>query len=126
VPDLLFVLDHFAKPPIASGRTQPWAQDLRCLATLPNTTCKLSGLATEADWQHWTVADLRPYADTVLDAFGPERMMFGSDWPVCTLAASYGDVLEAARDLTRHLTPAERAAIFAGTATCVPQLRLSS
>lgn len=117
VPDLLFILDHLGKPPIASGRTQPWAQDLRRVAALPNTMCKLSGLVTEADWQRWTVADLRPYAETALDAFGPARMMFGSDWPVCTLAARYSDVLDAARDLTGHLTPAERAAIFAGTAT---------
>lgn len=117
VPDLLFVLDHLGKPPIASGRTQPWAHDLQLLAALPNTMCKLSGLVTEADWQHWAVADLRPYADTALDAFGPARMMFGSDWPVCTVAASYGDVLEAARDLTGHLTPAERAAVFSDTAT---------
>jgi L-fuconolactonase len=122
VPGLLFVLDHLGKPPIASGRTRPWAEDLRRLAALPNTACKLSGLVTEADWHRWKVADLRPYADTALDAFGPARTMFGSDWPVCTLAASYGDVLEAARDLTGRLTPAERAAVFVGTATSVYRL----
>jgi L-fuconolactonase len=117
VPGLLFVLDHLGKPPIASGRVQPWAADLQHLARLPNVACKLSGLVTEADWHRWQLADLRPYADIALEAFGPARMMFGSDWPVCTLAGSYGDVLEAARDLTGHLTPAERAAVFAGTAT---------
>ena len=117
VPDLLFVLDHLGKPPIAAGRTEPWAEDLRGLAALPNTSAKLSGLVTEADWRRWQVADLRPYADAALDAFGPDRLMFGSDWPVCTLAASYPDVLAAARTLTEQLSPAEREAVFSGTAT---------
>jgi L-fuconolactonase len=80
---------------------------------------KLSGLVTEADWHGWKVADLRPYADTALEAFGPARMMFGSDWPVCTLAAGYGDVIGAARDLTAQLSAAERDAVFSGTATTV-------
>jgi L-fuconolactonase len=119
VPDLVFVLDHLGKPPIAAGRTEPWAQDLRDLAALPNTVAKLSGLVTEADWRRWQVADLRPYAEVALDAFGPARMMFGSDWPVCTLAGSYPDVLAAAQDLTAGLSPAEREAVFAGTATSV-------
>ena len=119
VPELTFVLDHLGKPPIASGRTDPWAQDLRGLAALPNTSAKLSGLVTEADWRRWQVADLRPYAEVALDAFGPARMMFGSDWPVCTLAASYPDVLAAAHDLTAGLSPAEREAVFAGTASSV-------
>ena len=123
VPDLLFVLDHLGKPAIASGRTQPWESDLRRLAALPNTAGKLSGLVTEADWTGWQVADLRPYADIALDAFGPGRLMFGSDWPVCTLAASYGEVLQAARDLTGDLSDAEREAIFAGTATRLYRLR---
>jgi L-fuconolactonase len=122
VPDLLFVLDHLGKPTIASGSTQPWDRDLRRMAALPNTACKLSGLVTEADWARWQVADLRPYADTALGAFGPGRVMFGSDWPVCTLAASYGEVLQAARDLADHLSEAERGAIFAGTATRLYQL----
>jgi L-fuconolactonase len=122
VPDLTFVLDHLGKPPIASGRTEPWAADLHRLAARPNTMAKLSGLVTEADWRQWKVADLRLYADVALDAFGPARLMFGSDWPVCTLAASYTDVLAAARDLTAGLSPAEREAVFAGTATAVYEL----
>jgi L-fuconolactonase len=122
VPDLLFVLDHLGKPPIASGSIQPWARDLRLLAGLPNTACKLSGLVTEADWSRWQVGDLRPYAEAALDAFGPARTMFGSDWPVCTLAASYGEVVEAARDLTRQLSQAERAAVFADTAASLYRL----
>jgi L-fuconolactonase len=117
VPGLRFVLDHLGKPPIAAGRTEPWHADLRGLAALPNTSAKLSGLVTEADWHRWQVADLRPYAEAALDAFGPSRLMFGSDWPVCTLAAGYPSVLEAARDLTADLSPAERDAVFCGTAT---------
>jgi L-fuconolactonase len=116
VPQLRFVLDHLGKPPIASGQTQPWARDLGRLAARPNTSAKLSGLVTEADWRHWRVADLRPYADVALDAFGPDRLMFGSDWPVCTLAGGFADVLGAARELTVQLSPAEREAVFSGTA----------
>jgi L-fuconolactonase len=122
VPGLRFVLDHLGKPPIASGRTEPWAADLRQLAALPNTSAKLSGLVTEADWHRWKVADLRPYAEAALDAFGPDRLMFGSDWPVCTLAGSYSGVLAAARELTEQLTPAEREAVFSGTAATVYRL----
>ena len=89
LPDLTFVLDHAGKPPIASGELRPWAGAVHLLAALPNTVCKLSGMVTEADWDRWSVEDLRPYADRVLDAFGPRRLMFGSDWPVCRLAATY-------------------------------------
>jgi L-fuconolactonase len=117
VPGLRFVLDHLGKPPIAAGRTEPWQTDLRALAALPNTSAKLSGLVTEADWHHWQVADLRPYAEAALEEFGPARLMFGSDWPVCTLAASYPGVLQAARDLLARLSPAEREAVFSGTAS---------
>ncbi|MDH6566219.1 L-fuconolactonase [Streptomyces sp. SAI-117] len=116
LPDLTFVLDHLGKPPIASGSLEPWASAVRGLAALPNTVCKLSGMVTEADPAAWTVDDLRPYADTVLDAFGPDRLLFGSDWPVCTLAATYGEVLEAADQLTGA---DDRAQIFEGTAVRV-------
>jgi L-fuconolactonase len=116
LPGLTFVLDHAGKPPIASGELRPWADAVRLLASLPNTVCKLSGMVTEADWGQWSVEDLRPYADTVLDAFGPRRLMFGSDWPVCRLAATYAGVVTAAQDLTAALHPAERREVFAGTA----------
>ncbi|NEA99163.1 amidohydrolase family protein [Streptomyces sp. SID13726] len=113
LPELTFVLDHLGKPPIASGALEPWATAVRTLAALPNTVCKVSGMVTEADLTSWTIDDLRPYADTVLDAFGPERSMFGSDWPVCTLGASYGEVL----DIARRLTPASaHPQVFGGTA----------
>lgn len=116
LPHLTFVLDHLGKPPIASGALEPWARSLRALASLPNTVAKLSGLVTEADWATWTPSDLRPYTDTALEAFGPDRLMFGSDWPVSGLAASYDQVVDAARALTDGLSAAERAEVFAGTA----------
>ncbi|OQD57115.1 amidohydrolase [Streptomyces phaeoluteigriseus] len=118
-PGLTFVLDHLGKPPVASGAREPWEAALRTLAALPNTVAKLSGLVTEADPATWTPADLRPYAETALDAFGPRRLMFGSDWPVCTLAAGYGRVLETARQLTGHLSADESGQVFEGTATRV-------
>jgi L-fucono-1,5-lactonase len=122
VPELSFVLDHLGKPRIAAGELEPWTTDIRALAAQPNVTCKLSGIVTEADPAAWTVADLRPYADVALDAFGPERVMFGSDWPVSTLAADYARVVESAFELTSDLTEGERGAVFAGTATRVYHL----
>jgi L-fuconolactonase len=116
VPQLTFVVDHISKPVIGEP-LEPWAGQLRELAALPNVTCKLSGMVTEAPWTTWKPADLQPYADTVLEAFGPDRVMFGSDWPVCLLAASYADVVETAETLTAGLTPTERESIFATTAT---------
>ncbi|MFJ5259937.1 amidohydrolase family protein [Streptomyces sp. NPDC088387] len=117
LPGLTFVLDHAGKPPIAAGEPEPWATSLRTLAARPNTVCKLSGLVTEADPRTWTVADLRPYTDVVLDAFGPDRLMFGSDWPVCVLAASYGEVVTATDELTADLSRDERTLVFETTAT---------
>jgi L-fuconolactonase len=122
LPRLTFVLDHLGKPPIASGALEPWASDIRDLAALPNTVCKLSGMVTEADWKEWNPQDLQPYADTVLDAFGPDRLMFGSDWPVCTLAATYAEVSRTARTLAPGLGDDERAMVFEGTAARVYRL----
>lgn len=110
------MLDHLGKPPIAAGEREPWETSLRAFAAPPNTVAKLSGLVTEAHPASWTPDDLRPYTDAALDAFGPERLMFGSDWPVCALAAGYARVCWTARELTRDLAPAERAALFEGTA----------
>ncbi|MGN9758295.1 amidohydrolase family protein [Streptomyces sp. SD31] len=118
-PGLTFVLDHLGKPPIAAGALEPWETAVRSLAALSNTVCKLSGMVTEADLASWTVDDLRPYADVVLDAFGPDRLMFGSDWPVCTLAASYGQVVATARELTGE---SDHQQIFEATATRVYDL----
>lgn len=88
-PDQPFILDHISKPPIASGGLSPWREDLAALAGHPNVSCKLSGMVTEADWGEWKPADFHPYLDAVLEAFGPDRVMIGSDWPVCTLSGDY-------------------------------------
>lgn len=123
LPGLTFVLDHVGKPPVATGELHPWADDLRALAARPNTVCKLSGLVTEADPHDWTVKDLRPYAETALDAFGPDRLMFGSDWPVCRLVATYTEVVETALVLVDGLADDERDAVLATTAERVYGLR---
>lgn len=119
LPQLTFVLDHLGKPPVAAGELEPWAGHIRALAARPNAVCKLSGLVTEAVWDSWTADTLRPYTETALDAFGSARLMFGSDWPVCRLAASYDEVVAAARRLTGDLSGNERRAVFGGTATAV-------
>ncbi|MGI5503367.1 amidohydrolase family protein [Lentzea sp. CA-135723] len=115
LPQVEFVVDHCSKPAVGSDPGE-WAELIRSLAAHENVTCKLSGLVTEADWKSWSVADLRPYFEVVLDAFGPERLMFGSDWPVCLLAASYEEWLGAAQELVSELSAGEQDAIFAGTA----------
>jgi L-fuconolactonase len=117
-----FVLDHGAKPDIASGRLEPWAALIAELARRPNVVCKLSGLVTEAG-ATWTAAQLTPYADHLLDCFGPGRLMFGSDWPVCTLAASYHEVVALARMMTSRLDQAGQEAVFADTAATAYDLR---
>jgi len=117
VPGVRLVLDHAGKPAIAAGDFAPWAAFLTELALRPNVFCKLSGLVTEADWTKWTVDGLRPYAEHVLTSFGPDRVMFGSDWPMCELAATYAEVHEAARSLTSGLSTSEQEEVFAGTAT---------
>jgi L-fuconolactonase len=116
LPLLRFVIDHIAKPPIATGVLDPWRALIAPFGELPNTWCKVSGMVTEATWPSWTVEDLRPYVDHVLDVFGTERLLFGSDWPVCLVAASYGRVLDAALELFSDLSDAQRAAIFRETA----------
>jgi L-fuconolactonase len=116
LPELRFVVDHAAKPAIVSRIREPWTKLIGQLAGLANVSCKLSGLVTEADWATWQPDDLRPYVETVVDAFGPSRLMFGSDWPVCLLAASYERVVETARELTAELTATDQARVFGGTA----------
>jgi L-fuconolactonase len=116
-PNLPLVLDHLSKPMIKAGRLDNWESDFRRAALHPNVYCKLSGMVTEADWGNWEAADLRPYVDIAIDAFGPDRCMFGSDWPVCELAASYAEVVAAIRELLEPLSPSEQASIFGDTAT---------
>jgi len=117
LPDVRFVVDHGAKPPIATGGAATWTPGIAALAAAPNVWCKLSGLVTEADWTRWAPSDLRPYVDTLLAAFGPARLMFGSDWPVCELAAGYDAVLAAAADCLAGLSAGEREQVFVGTAS---------
>lgn len=116
LPEARLVLDHAGKPPIAAGEFDEWAASIERIARHPNVFCKLSGLVTEAEWTTWQVADLRPYAEHVLTSFGPRRVMFGSDWPVCELAASYDQVATTAEDLTAALSTAERVEVFGATA----------
>jgi L-fuconolactonase len=116
LPQLTFVVDHISKPVIGEP-LELWATHLRELAALPNVTCKLSGMVTEAPRSTWKPSDLRPYADVVLESFGPDRVMFGSDWPVCLLAATYAEVARTAETLTAHLSPTEQQSVFATTAT---------
>ncbi|MBI3855633.1 MAG: amidohydrolase family protein [Planctomycetes bacterium] len=116
LPNLPMVIDHLAKPRIKDHVTEGWIEPLRAAAKFPNVHCKLSGMVTEADWKAWSVADLKPYVDAALEAFGPDRSMYGSDWPVCLLAAPYPKVFGALQELLAKLSEAERAKIFGGTA----------
>jgi L-fuconolactonase len=120
-----FVLDHGAKPDIASGQLEPWATRIAELARRPNVSCKLSGLVTEAGpGRQWLPDQIAPYVGHLVGCFGPDRLMFGSDWPVCTLAASYAEVVSLARELLgRHLGPAELEAVFARNAVTAYGLR---
>jgi len=111
-PDQLFVLDHIAKPCIKDKRYLPWAAHMRTLAGNKNVFCKVSGLVTEADWKHWTAQDFKPYLDLVFEVFGAGRLMFGSDWPVCLLAAGYDQVAQLIAGYTQQFPASEREKIF--------------
>jgi L-fuconolactonase len=115
-PKTQFVLDHLGKPPIRDGRREPWASQLRELALRPNVVCKLSGLPTEADRVNWTTADLRPYVEHGFDAFGPERILFGTDWPVLNLAGGVRRWFSAMGEFLRELDQPASAAVLAGNA----------
>lgn len=116
-PDQLFVIDHIAKPHIKDRFiTEEWKDAIRAVAANGNTWCKISGMVTEADWKQWKPEHFRPYLDTVLEAFGPGRVLYGSDWPVCLVAATYPQVLEIVRDYFSRLSVDEQAAFFGGNA----------
>jgi L-fuconolactonase len=115
-PEQVFVLDHLAKPRIAEGRMQPWTEGIQELGRRENVWCKVSGMVTEADWSGWSAEILRPYLDVVVDAFGVERLMAGSDWPVCLLASEYGRWFDVLRDYFSGFSEAERDAFFGVTA----------
>jgi L-fuconolactonase len=123
-PRQRFVLDHMAKPPIKSGSLNPWTEGIRKLAAFPNVFCKLSGLVTEADWSHWKPEHMAPYLDVAFEAFGTQRLMIGSDWPVCTVAASYGRAMGIVRDYLGRLSTEAREAVLGGNAQRFWKLKL--
>jgi L-fuconolactonase len=116
-PGQIFIVDHIAKPAIGEGEIAQWRTDIRALSQRENVFCKLSGMVTEADWHSWTTAQLRPYFDVVLEAFGPSRLMFGSDWPVMTVASRYEDWIGVVSDVLAELSDHEANSIMQGTAT---------
>jgi L-fuconolactonase len=122
-PEQKFVIDHIAKPEIKARSRSGWAVLMQNLAARPNVYCKLSGLVTEADWKSWKKEDFRPYLDIVFGAFGPKRLMFGSDWPVCLLAASYQQVLEIIEDYVKDCAADIKDKIFGGNAADFYQLK---
>ena len=117
LPELPMVINHLSKPKIKEHLTEGWHQNLKAAAGFSNIFCKLSGMVTEADWNRWKPADLKPYVETALEAFGPERCMFGTDWPVCELAATYEQVYEALVEVIGPISETEKQMIFGGTAT---------
>jgi L-fuconolactonase len=115
-PETQFVLDHISKPYIAAGDIDPWAQDMKALGSLPNVVVKVSGMVTEATWDDWTPETFRPYVDVVTDAFGPHRMMFGSDWPVSLLGGPYSDIVGIVETLTQGWSESEKDSFWSETA----------
>ncbi|HZQ47370.1 MAG TPA: amidohydrolase family protein, partial [Verrucomicrobiae bacterium] len=115
-PEVQFILDHGGKPGIRAGLMDPWREHIRTLSAMPNIVCKLSGLVTEANHQAWTVEQIRPYAEHLLETFGPTRLLFGGDWPVAKLACGYVKWLEVARGFVAKLSAEEQRAIFSGNA----------
>jgi len=111
-PDQSFVLDHIAKPYIKAGLIDEWERDIKSLAKSENLQCKVSGIITEADWKTWTYDQIKPYLDVVFDAFGTERIMFGSDWPVCLVAGEYAQVKGIVETYTKDFSASEKAQVF--------------
>jgi len=122
-PRQRFVLNHMAKPPIKSGAVDAWARGIRELAAFPNVYCKVSGLVTEADWQEWKPEHLRPYLDVAFECFGPSRLMIGSDWPVCTVAASYARVMDLVKGYLGKYAANDREAVLGGNAAAFWRLK---
>ena len=114
--ELPIVIDHVAKPNIKNGEIEDWKKEITAIAKYPNVHCKISGMATEANWESWSMAGLQPYLDTVVEAFGTERIMFGSDWPVCLVETSYSKWLKGVQNYFNTFSSAEQEAIFAGNA----------
>lgn len=121
-PSQQFVLDHIGKPPVKDKIISPWKEGIKELALQKNVACKLSGIVTEAAWKGWSKSDIIPYLDVVFDAFGPSRLMIGSDWPVCTLAADYKSTLNIATDFIESKSEAERKLIMGRNAERIYKL----
>jgi len=115
-PKQTFVVDHIAKPFIKDGIILPWKEGIAELAKFPNVYCKVSGMVTEADWQNWTPENIRPYLDVIFDAFGTERVMIGSDWPVCLVAGKYSKVMQVVINYISKFSPADKEKILGGNA----------
>jgi len=122
-PRQRFVLDHMAKPPIKGGALDAWARGIQGLAAFPNVYCKVSGLVTEADWQAWKPEDIRPYLDVAFECFGPSRLMAGSDWPVCTVAAPYARVMNLVKDYLGKYSANEKEAVLGENAAAFWRLK---
>jgi L-fuconolactonase len=116
VPQVTFVLDHFGKPAVREKKVEPWAKDLKALAALPNVVCKISGLTTEADWANWQSAELKFYFEHALECFGFDRLLFGSDWPMATLATTYEQWIKTVQELFPFATEADRIKLFQANA----------
>jgi len=123
-PNNSFVLDHISKPYMAKGEMQPWADQISEIASYENVVVKVSGLFTEANWSDWSQETFKPYLDHVLNSFSPSRMMFGSDWPVCLLAATYTDTINLMEEFTKNFTKSEQESFWAGTAKRAYKLKV--
>jgi L-fuconolactonase len=115
-PGQPFVIDHLAKPFIRDKKIDEWKKDIEAIAEVDNVYCKLSGMVTEADWKHWKLDDFKMYIDTVIESFGPGRIMFGSDWPVCLIAAEYKEVCEVVEQHTGYLSEISNERLWGGNA----------
>lgn len=122
--DQTFVVDHIAKPLISKGIISPWKEYISELAKRPNVYCKLSGMITEADWNNWTPDGIKPYLDVVMEAFGPDRLMIGSDWPVCLVAGTYNRTMQVVLDYIAQLNAADHAKITGGNAAKAYRLEI--
>ena len=123
-PDQPFVIDHLAKPNIKAGEIDEWAKEMRAVAAHENVYCKVSGMVTEADWKNWKKEDFKPYLDVIVEAFGTKRIMFGSDWPVCLVAASYKEMMSIVNEYFSSFSANEQALIFGGNATSFYKLEV--
>jgi len=115
-PDQKFVIDHIAKPDIKNQKIDDWAKDMKAIAALPNVSCKISGMVTEADWQNWQTSDFTPYLNVITNAFGTNRIMYGSDWPVCLVAGGYSKMMGIVKTYFAQYSATEQDAFFGGNA----------